>query len=69
MKTVRISGIICKRIRRRLSIALCGFGAGVFVTQAAVCAASWHPLHGLVAALALCYAALEFHSALKAARL
>lgn len=69
MKSIRIVGIICKRVLRFRSFVLCGLGAGLFVTHAAICAASWHPLHGLLAAGALLYLALELQSFAKAARL
>lgn len=69
MKSIRILGIISKRVLRFRSLVLCGLGAGLFVTHAAICAVSWHPLHGLLTAAALLYLALEFHSFAKAARL
>ena len=59
MKSIRILGIICKRVLRFRSLVLCGFGAGLFVTHAAACAVSWHPLHGLLAGTALLFVALE----------
>jgi hypothetical protein len=68
MKTIRILAIISKRVRRGLSLVLCAFGFGVFATHATVCALSWHPFHGLLAAGALLFVALEF-SDLKNARL
>jgi len=68
MKTIRILTIISKRIRRGFSFVLCAFGLGVFATQAAVCALSWHPFHGLLAAGALLFVALEYRE-LKNARL
>ena len=69
MKSVRILKLISKRVLRFRSLLLCGLGAGLFVTHAAVCAVSWHPLHGLLAAGALLYLALELQSFKKAARL
>jgi len=69
MKSVRILKLISKRVLRFRSLLLCGLGAGLFVTHAAVCAVSWHPLHGLLAAGALLYLALELQSFAKAARL
>ena len=68
MKTIRILTVISKRFRRALSFVRCAFGVGVFATQAAVCALSWHPFHGLLAAGALLFVALEY-SELKNARL
>jgi hypothetical protein len=69
MKIIRILGIICKRVRRFRSLVLCGFGAGLFATHAAVCAVSWHPLHGLLAGVALLFLALEAQSFANAVRL
>lgn len=69
MKSTRILGIICKRMLRFRSLVLCGLGAGLFVAHAAVCAVSWHPLHGWLAAGALLYLTLEVQSFAKAARL
>ena len=60
MKTIRILAIISKRVRRAFSLVLCAFGFGVFATHAAVCALSWHPLHGFLAAGALLFVALEY---------
>ena len=68
MKTIRILAIIYKRVRRASSIVLFAFGFGVCVTHAVVCAVSWHPFHGLLAAGALLFVALEY-SELKKARL
>ena len=69
MKIIRILGIICKRVLRFRSFVLCGFGVGLFATHAAVCAVSWHSLHGLLAGAALLFLALELQSLSKAARL
>jgi hypothetical protein len=63
MKSIRILNIISKRVLRFRSLVLCGLGAGLFVTHAATCAVSWHPLHGLLAAGALLFLALEVHGA------
>jgi len=68
MKTIRILAIISKRILRARSLVLCAFGVGAFATHAAVCALSWHPFHGLLAAGALLFVALEYKE-LKNARL
>lgn len=69
MKPIRILKLICKRVLRFHSFVLCGLAAGLFVTHAAVCVVSWHPLHGLLTAGALLYLALELQSFAKAARL
>ena len=69
MKPIRILKLVCKRVLRFRSLVLCGLGAGLFVTHAAVCAVSWHPWHGLLTAGALLYLALEIQSFAKAARL
>ena len=68
MKTIRILAIISKRIFRARSLVLCAFGFDVFATHAAVYALSWHPFHGLLAAGALLFVALEY-SEVKNARL
>ena len=69
MKSIRILNIISKRGLNSRSLVLCGLGAGLFVTHASVCAVSWHPLHGLLAAGALLFLALEVQSFAKTARL
>jgi len=69
MKSIRILGIIYKRVLRFRSLVLCGFGVGLFVTHGAVCTVSWHPLHGLLATGAVVFIALELQSFAKAARL
>lgn len=69
MKSIRILNIISKRVLRFRSLVLCGLGAGLFATHAAVCAVSWHSLHGLLAGAALLYLALELQKFWKAARL
>ena len=59
MKSIRIPGLILKRVLRSRSLVLCAFVAGLFVTHVAAYAMSGHLLHASLAAAALLFLALE----------